>query len=376
MKVFHLINTLSAGGAELHLLTLCRLQQRDGIEVVVGCLREHVRDSRSLVPDFEREHIRVVRFPAERRLSARFLPGLLRFVERERPDVLHSHLPRADFAVAVVRRFHPHVVWVSSVHDIYSKSWSGRWTLPLFDILWRRADALIAISGGVRDWLVTERGVPGDAVTVIPYGIEPGRFAGAATNIRADWGLDGRPVIGSMGRLEPRKGHDTLIRAMPSVLAQVPDAYLLIAGHDPWGYGKNLQARIDGLGLRDRVRLVGFQPDVPSFLQALDVFAFASRAEGFGQVLIEVMDAGRPVVASRIAPLTEIVEDRSTGLLVTVDDPQAFADGILFLLTHPDRRRQMGEEGQRRVREQFSAETMAQQTARLYEALLARARAS
>jgi glycosyltransferase involved in cell wall biosynthesis len=181
-------------------------------------------------------------------------------------------------------------------------------------------------------------------------------------------------LIGSLGRLEPRKGHDTLIRAMPAILARVPDACLLIAGHDPWRYGKTLQALIDDLGLKDRARLVGFQADVSSFFHALDVFAFASRAEGFGQVLIEVMDAGRPVVASRIAPLTEIVEDRLTGLLVAVDDPQAFADGIVSLLGDSARRRRMGEAGRRRIREQFSAETMARRTVRLYESLLARNR--
>jgi glycosyltransferase involved in cell wall biosynthesis len=96
---------------------------------------------------------------------------------------------------------------------------------------------------------------------------------------------------------------------MPAVLHKVPNASLLIAGHAPWGYGPTLQALITELGLGERVQLVGFQDDVPAFLSGVDVFAFASRAEGFGQVLLEAMAAGRPVVASKLAPHTEIVVD-------------------------------------------------------------------
>jgi glycosyltransferase involved in cell wall biosynthesis len=112
---------------------------------------------------------------------------------------------------------------------------------------------------------------------------------------------------------------------------------------------------------------MGFQSDVPSFLHALDAFAFASRSEGFGQVVIEAMAAGKPVVASRIPPLTEIVLDKETGLLVEPDDPQAFADAITWLCSHPAEARAMGQRGQERVSQQFSAEVMAVKTLSLYQ---------
>jgi len=370
VKVFHLINTLSVGGAELHLLTLSRYLAREGIDVVVGCLREYVKGSRSLAADFEREAIRVVRFGADRRISVRFFPRLLTAVRAEAPDIFHSHLPRADFAAALAHRVNPQTRWVSSIHDVYSKSWSGRWALPLFTVVWRRAAALIAISGAVRDWLVRERRIPPSLVTVIRYGIDAGAFVAPASDLKTGWGLNGRRIVGSIGRLEPRKGHDTLIRAMPAVLERVPDAVLLIAGHDPWRYGQTLQALIDRLGIAEQVRLVGFQADVPSFLHALDVFAFASRSEGFGQVLVEVMAAGKPIVTSNIAPMTEIVHDPQTGFLVRVDDPTAFARAIAELLGQPQVGLGMGARGQQRVREHFSAARMASETAALYRSLL------
>ena len=118
--------------------------------------------------------------------------------------------------------------------------------------------------------------------------------------------------------------------------------------------------------------MVGFQADVPSFLDALDVFAFASSSEGFGQVLVEAMAAGKPVVASKISPLTEIAVDEETGLLVEGGTPMAYADRLFRLVSHPEERQRMGCLGQDRVRRHFTADKLSQATRCLYEELLRR----
>jgi len=370
VKVLHLINTLSAGGAELHLLTLCRHLKRRGLNLVVACLKEEVSGSRSLRPDFHREGIPVIDLHAERRFEARCIPRLFRLLRAHQPALIHTHLPRADFVGAFSRLLSPTVPWIASVHDIYNRSWSGSWTLPLFNYVWRRADAVIAISQAVQDWLLRERRFPAANVTVIHYGIEAEGFDLRHVPEGSPRGLGGSIVIGSVGRLEPRKGHEDLIRAMPDILRQVPQATLCIAGHDPWGYGPTLQAVIAELGVEAQVQLVGFENDVPAFLHALDIFALASRSEGFGQVVIEAMAAGKPVVASRIAPLTEIVMDGETGLLVEPENPKAFAEAIVWLLTHREAAQHMGRCGQERVRNHFSAEQMAAKTLALYQQVL------
>jgi glycosyltransferase involved in cell wall biosynthesis len=205
---------------------------------------------------------------------------------------------------------------------------------------------------------------------VIHYGIEPERFAGTNFCLRQNWFSDGTAVIGSIGRLEPRKGHDCLIRAMPATLEHAPNACLVIAGHDPWKYGKHLQTLIEQLRLQEKVRLAGFQADVASFLSGLDVFALASRSEGFGQVVIEAMAAGKPVVVNKIPPLTEIVADDETGILVDPEKPAAFARAISRLLANADEARQMGRRGRERVQSHFSAEKMATNTTLLYDELV------
>jgi glycosyltransferase involved in cell wall biosynthesis len=371
MKILHLITTLAGGGAEFHLLTLCRYQKKQGMEVVVACLSEFGKDSRSLRRDFENEGIRVIRLCGGHRFELRSFSRIVRLVETEQPNIFHTHLPRADLTGALARFLNPSVAWVCSLHAIYSDDWSGRWSLPLLRFLWNRADAIICISHAVSDWLI-EGGMPADRTKVIYYGIEPDKFSQPRVDLRKEWALNGSAIIGSIGRLEPRKGHDCLIEAMGALVKRLPNVLLLIAGHDSWGYGVTLGRRIDELGLKDRVRLIGFQDDVVSFLSALDVFAFATNSEGFGQVLVEAMAMAKPVVASRIPPINEIVVDGETGSLAECGSPKAFAEAIARLLTDPEKRVRMGARGRERVKTYFTAERMTQETVLLYEQSLGR----
>jgi glycosyltransferase involved in cell wall biosynthesis len=256
------------------------------------------------------------------------------------------------------------------VHDIHDRSWAGRWTLPLFDHIWSRADRVVAISNAVKEWLIRARSVPREKISVIQYGIEVDRFVYPLADLRKQWGLGERFIIGAIGRLEPRKGHDCLIRAMSELKKLIPRACLLIAGHDPFGYGKQLRSLINGLNLRDEVRLVGFQTDIAAFLGALDVFAFATQSEGFGQVLVEAMAAGKPVVASNIAPLTEIVRNGETGLLVEPDDPVELTCALAWVSDNFDRAQYMARLGQESARNHFSAPRMVEETIAVYKELL------
>jgi glycosyltransferase involved in cell wall biosynthesis len=371
VKVLHLINTLSAGGAELHLLTLCRHLKKRGVETVVACLREEVRGSRSLCADFEEADIRVFNLKADSRYNVSFFTRLATLVRAERPDIVHTHLPRADIAGALVSGFCNSPVFLCSVHGIYRDRWFGHWSAPLMRRTYRRADTIVAISFAVKNWLQQDFGIPEDKIRVIHYGIEPERFVlpGQPDESAAET-RGNRMVIGSIGRLEPGKGFDRLIRAMTIVHQQMPNATLMIAGHDPLGFGKSLVNLVSELGLSEHVRLVGFQRDVPAFLNGIDVFALASCTEGFGQVVIEAMAAVKPVVVSDIAPLTEIVINGETGCLAKSGDPQSFASALLSILSDRELAARMGRRGQRRVHDSFSAQRMADETLALYESLL------
>jgi glycosyltransferase involved in cell wall biosynthesis len=362
VKVLHVIKTLAAGGAERHLLALARSLRLHGVDVTVACLREGARGAPSLIERFALAGISVLR------LSPAALPGMEDLVAvvrlaRERPDLLHTHLPRADLLGALACGSRP---WVVTVHGIYDTHWAGRRALPLFERLWFRAAAIVAPSEAVRSWLVDTRGLPAGRVVVVRHGIDASDFGTPRADMRTAWGLGGGPVIGVVGRLEPTKRHDVVIRAMTDILRKAPDARLLIAGADLWGYRPRLEALIRNLGLDRAVRLVGFVDDVSSMLHAVDVFVTAGTSEGFGLAVLEAMAAGKPVVAPRIAPLTEIVADGTAGVLVPPEDPPALADAVLGLLRNAEAARRMGYAGRACVAEHFTLERMARDMLGVY----------
>lgn len=373
MKVLHVINTLAAGGAELHLLTLCRGLRRYAVDMVVAFGRESIDDSRSLRNEFEDCGVRTVRVGAERRYDPGFPMRIVQVLRAERPDILHSHLPRADLAAGIAGRLTRQRPWVVSVHGMHDArgSWSGRSWMPVVRRLWASADRVIAISEAVKGWLVADQAIPPTRVRVIHYGIDLARFASGKDELRRGWGLTDEPLVGSIGRLDPSKGHEHLIRAMAAVHRRVPDAVLVIAGHDPGHHRSELERLIRDLGLQRVVRLVGFQNDIPAFLATVDVFALASESEGFGQVVVEAMAASKPVVATRIAALTEIVADEASGILVNPGDSEGLAEAVVRLLGDREEAQRMGRHGRVRAEDLFSADIMSSRTIQLYRDVLA-----
>jgi glycosyltransferase involved in cell wall biosynthesis len=181
------------------------------------------------------------------------------------------------------------------------------------------------------------------------------------------------------GRLEPRKGPDVLIRAAPRVLAQVPDARFVLFGADAGAPGGgSFRAVLDGLaadlGVTEAVEMPGPLPGpdrVAAEMARGALCAMPSRWESMGYVAAEAAAAGRPVVASRLAALEEIVEDPASGRLVPPEDPAALADAIVEVLAMtPGEREQMGVAGARLVADRCDPERVADQTVAAYELAL------
>ncbi|URM91668.1 glycosyltransferase family 4 protein [Streptomyces sp. MRC013] len=203
----------------------------------------------------------------------------------------------------------------------------------------------------------------------LPPGVDekafhPGSGGGA---VRARLGLAGRPVVVCVSRLVPRKGQDTLIRAMPAVLAAVPEAVLLIVGGGPYAEGLRRLARETGVA--DAVRFTGPVPweELPAHYGAGDVFAMPCRTrrggldvEGLGIVYLEASATGLPVVAGDSGGAPDAVLDGETGWVVRGGCPREAAERIVPLLRDPELRRRMGERGRRWVEEQWRWDLLAE----------------
>jgi glycosyltransferase involved in cell wall biosynthesis len=208
---------------------------------------------------------------------------------------------------------------VLSVHDIVDR-------VPR---MWAGADLVLAASQAVADALV-----PLEAhVVYAPVDLDP-------PAADAPWGESKGPVIGFVGRLEPRKAPHDFVSAAPAIAAGAPGARLVLIGDEPYGLDPEYTAEVERAARDAGVERYGWLDNAPGVMRHLDVLVLPSRAEPFGTVLSEAMAVGTPVVATRVGGLPEVVEDGVTGRLVSPEDPPALAQATLDVLAH---RAEMGE---------------------------------
>jgi len=219
-----------------------------------------------------------------------------------------------------------------------------------------RSEKVVAISRFTRDKLAAFGGPAGRIAVILPGAPPPRHGSTTATEAtRHKFALDSGPVVLAVGRFIPRKGQVTLVRALPLILARVPDAQLVLVGQGP-----SLREAIHetyALGVRDHVVFPGRLPDedVAGLYEASTVFALPTgvgargQVEGFGLVFAEAQAYGKPVVAGRSGGVVDAVLDGETGLLVEPEDPEALADAIVRLIEDPELARRLGENGRRRV---------------------------
>ena len=184
--------------------------------------------------------------------------------------------------------------------------------------------------------------------------------------------VKGNPVIGTVANLFPRKGLEYLVEAIGHLKKTFPRILLVIVGTGDGEYERQLRMQVEHLGLTEQILFAGFQDHPEFFISQFDVFVLPSILEGLGIVLLEAMALRKPIVASKVGGIPEIVQHEKTGLLVKPADVEDLFNGLLTLCQNPDTCRQMGEEARRRVVASFSVERMMEQLYRLYDGVLAK----
>jgi glycogen(starch) synthase len=231
----------------------------------------------------------------------------------------------------------------------------------------RRADLVFALSQYSRQNIVMAYGVSPSKIDVMYGGVDPSFFSDTPPPVGTN------PSLLFVGRLDGpgrQKGLDMLLEALPGILASHP-VHLHVIGAGP-GEGP-FREQAARLLVGDHVTFHGFvqQDRLAPYYRNADLVVLPSRRESFGLVLAEAMAAGRPVVASRVGAIPEVVKDGVTGLLIPPEDPKACADAITSLLDNPDRMREMGRKGQERARASFTWEKVAERVSAGYRRLLA-----
>ncbi|MBN1844234.1 MAG: glycosyltransferase [Sedimentisphaerales bacterium] len=298
---------------------------------------------------------------------------LARLLNRVRPDILHCSLLHANIAGRLVGALCGTARIVTSVHTAEQ---AKRWHLVLENATCRLSDVTVCVSSSVYRHMVRRAHYPASRLRLIANGIDLARFAGGRPLELAPFGLaEKAPTVGFVGRLDPVKNVDILLRALAEIHADPANQreetlQALIAGDGP--EKDALQNLARDLGLAGRVHFTGMRRDVERLLGSLDVFILPSRWEGLPLACLEAMAAERPVIASRTEGLVDVIDSGRTGILVEPSSVSDLAGAIRRLVNDPTLAGHLGRAAGAYVRRHFARQTMVDNYAALYRSLLRR----
>jgi glycosyltransferase involved in cell wall biosynthesis len=388
IRVVELLATGSSGGAQEHLYNLVTRLDRTRYDVSVLSLSGGPgvrRIERTGVPVCVLDDM-----PDDEAVAA--VAAHLAAVDA---DVVHDHMYRAEvvgtqaaWSLAQAGRRRPFVV--GTVHSSRIRSEEDR---DLLRRLTPRMDHLIAVSRAIVR-KIEDEGRVGAPISLIYNGVDLARYSeqAACPTLLDEYGIaPDAPIVGVVARREPEKGHPTLLEAWPAVLAAVPNAHLLVVGEG--SQRELLEAQAASLGLpgtrvhasrlpqlasfsaegnaAPSVTFTGRRDDVPAVTAALDVAVLPSYREAQGLSILEAMALSRPVVASAVGGIPEMIDDGRTGLLVPPRDPIALAAAITRLLTDTPLAVKIGRAGHDLVHERFCVEQMVRSVETIYDEAVA-----
>lgn len=300
---------------------------------------------------------------------------LLRLLRRERIDVVNVHFPVDSFVTLALCRLLAPIRLVTSIHggdlildtgEPRTLSWGARRML-------QSADAIVAPSLGFRDEVLRSWRDLRGRTEVIHNSLDPlAPPKPEHTRVRAKK----IPYLLTVAAHNMRKGLDVLLAAFDRIAGQYPNLELHLVGDGP--LRESLEQQADASPNRARIRFLGARSgyEVLTRMRHCEVFVLGSRSESFGLAALEALACGRPVVASRVGGLPEVVQDGVTGLLVPPDDSDAVANAVVRLLDDAPFARSLGEAGARRVRDMFGSERAGGEYEALFTRLLERPQAS
>jgi glycosyltransferase involved in cell wall biosynthesis len=292
-------------------------------------------------------------------------------LRRDRVDILQTHLVDAA-AVGLVAATVSRTPIIVTRHHLDEHWLLGKPLFVQLDRLYSRlATRTVVPSAAVKlHMTVTER-LRGDRIDIVHIGVDAEAFSDGdgSKEVRKELGIpSGAFVVGCVGRVVPLKGHRYLLSAVAELSRTAPDVRLLVVGA---GDLEQLGRVAEELDISDRVVFAGFRRDVAACMQAIDVLVHPSLSDAFAQVVLEAMAAARPVVATSIGGIPELVIDTKTGFLVPPANAPALVQAIRRLHENAELRASVGSAGHRRAREHFSIEKMVDTQIAVYEKVTA-----
>lgn len=371
INVLHIVRP-AAGGMKQHLLDLTGgLSATDFMVEVAGPGAANFGMVREIEAQGIKYHQVEIVGPIQPEKDLKCIFELYRLIKKTGFDIVHCHGSKAGLVGRIAAWLAGVPVIIATVHNfvVYDE-------VPLLKrlfftrgerVLGRRTSGIITVSRALRDEMEEKFGIPPNKVVAIYNGIDLARFRTEPdlTLLRKNYAIGPDvPVVGTVARMAPQKGLAVFIEAIDVLVNEACAGLFMIVGDGP--LRAELEDRVQRAGLAGRVVFTGYQPDITPFLKLFDIFVVPSISEGLSITTIEAMAAGKPVIASAVGGLPELVKPEQNGLLVPPRDAGALASAIKILLAQPELREKMGQAGNEMTVSEFSKDTMIAKTVDFY----------
>lgn len=362
INVLQLVEGMNWGGAETKLLELIAHMDRNRFHTTVCSLGigDRIRDK------FDSLGIPFVSLERRSRIDPKLILDVASMIRREKIDVVMTTLFYADVVGALASAISPNKA-IFSWETISAPEWLLTHRLWAYRFAMKFCSKVISVSHATAKWLVEERGLPADKITVIPYGVNIEVYNNSRNGyLRPELGISaGVPVVGVVARLHPQKGHQYLIEAAKALVTRFKEIKIVLVGDGE--LREELEKAVAEAGLTETFMFLGFRSDVKDLLSMFDIFVLPSLYEGLPNVVLEAMATSLPVVATSVDGTVELVDDGETGFLVPPRDSLALATKIGTLLENAELRKQFGQAGRKKVEEQYSLALQVRNFQDLYE---------
>ena len=388
-RVIHIITRLDKGGSAettLHIVSSLNMEKYDvflahGLsrESNMSIMEKEVVESDLLLA--EAKGVRVFALPSlVRRLSFKndllaFI-NIYRLIKRIRPHIVHTHTSKAGLLGRLASFLARVPIIIHTPHGHVFHSYYGPVMTKVFvfaeKILSFMTDKITALTNRERDEHLEEGIASIEKYVVIHSGVMLDRLMNMSVDagaVRGEFGIaQDSNVVGVVGRLVPIKGHKYLVSAAKRIIKEFRNTVFVFVGD---GYlSSRLERQAESVGVRKNIIFTGWRKDAVEILDLFDILVLPSLNEGMGKVLVEGMALGKPIIASNVGGIIDLVRNGENGILVPPGDSDALGEAILQLLKDKNLSEKLGKNGKAMVYPEFDASVMVKQIDDLYESLL------
>ena len=376
-KVLHIITNLPIGGAQDNTLITVERLNRERYSVALMCAPEGEWVQRALeIPGLDL--VFVPNLIQKINLLKDFAAfwNIYKYIRKGQFEIVHTHSSKPGFLGRIAARIAGAPIIIHTIHGFPFNDFMNPFIRKVFIIIERMlthfSDCLVTVSKLNLEKAIKLRIAKRQKFVNIYSGIDFKKFDVKidVKSKRSEIGIiDGRAVVGMVGRLSQQKAPWNFIKSVPYVLDRYKETIFLIVGDgELMSEMKNLAC---DLGINDNILFLGFRDDLPEILRILDIYVLTSQWEGFGRSLTEAMYVGCPVIATGVEGVPELVQNGETGVLVPVNDPVALSKEIIEMLLDRAMRKRLGRMARLRINQSFKANIMVKNIDELYQRLCA-----